>query len=37
MIISLLEETHIRIGNSYYASTKNTYGLSTIRSRHVDI
>ncbi|WP_412561265.1 hypothetical protein [Winogradskyella sp. MIT101101] len=37
LTISLLEETHNRIGNSYYTSTKNTYGLSTLRSGHVDI
>ncbi|WP_370000095.1 DNA topoisomerase IB [Winogradskyella sp.] len=37
LIISLLEETHIRIGNAYYASANKTYGLSTLRTRHVDI
>ena len=37
LILRLLEETHIRIGNTYYAQTNNTYGLSTLRSKHVDI
>ncbi|MFN4764622.1 DNA topoisomerase IB [Gillisia sp. Q332] len=37
LIIRLLEETHIRIGNAYYAKTNKTYGLSTLRTRHVKI
>ncbi|MGY5851503.1 DNA topoisomerase IB [Salegentibacter sp. F14] len=35
LIIRLMEETHIRIGNQYYARENKTYGLSTFRSRHV--
>jgi DNA topoisomerase I len=35
LIIRLMEETHIRIGNHYYAKTNKTYGLTTFRSRHV--
>lgn len=35
LVIRLMEETHIRIGNAYYAKTNKTYGLSTLRSRHV--
>ncbi len=35
LIIRLMEETHIRIGNEYYAKTNKTYGLSTLRTRHV--
>ncbi|WP_417886714.1 DNA topoisomerase IB [Zunongwangia sp.] len=35
LIIRLMEETHIRIGNDYYAQKNKTYGLSTFRSRHV--
>lgn len=35
LVIRLMEETHIRIGNSYYAKNNKTYGLSTLRSRHV--
>lgn len=37
LIIRLLEETHIRIGNTYYAQNNQTYGLSTLRRKHVDI
>ena len=35
LIIRLMEETHIRIGNEYYARNNKTYGLSTLRTRHV--
>ncbi len=35
LIIRLMEETHIRIGNAYYARENKTYGLSTLRTRHV--
>jgi DNA topoisomerase-1 len=35
LIIRLLEETHIRIGNDQYAKRNKTYGLTTLRSRHV--
>jgi len=37
LIIRLLEETHIRIGNSYYAKNNKTYGLSTLRSKHLHL
>ncbi|TQD39400.1 DNA topoisomerase IB [Haloflavibacter putidus] len=37
LVVRLMEETHIRIGNHYYAKKNQTYGLSTLRSRHVDI
>jgi len=37
LIVSLMEETHIRIGNDYYAKRNKTYGLSTLRTRHLDI
>lgn len=37
LIIHLLEETHIRIGNAYYAKKNETYGLTTLRSKHVDV
>jgi DNA topoisomerase-1 len=36
-IISLMEETHIRVGNEEYARTNKSYGLTTMRSRHVEI
>ncbi len=36
LVLRLMEETHIRIGNDYYAKKNKTYGLSTLRTRHVD-
>jgi len=35
LVIRLMEETHIRVGNEYYAKQNKTYGLSTLRTRHV--
>ncbi len=35
LVIRLMEETHIRVGNHYYAKNNKTYGLSTFRTRHV--
>lgn len=35
LVIQLMEETHIRIGNHYYAKNNETYGLSTLRTKHV--
>ena len=37
LIIRLMEETHIRIGNEQYAKKNKTYGLSTLRSKHLTI
>lgn len=37
LVIRLMEETHIRIGNDAYAKKNKSYGLSTLRSRHVEI
>ncbi len=37
LVIRLMEETHIRIGNDAYAKRNKSYGLSTLRSRHVEI
>ncbi len=37
LVIRLMEETHIRIGNESYAKQNKSYGLSTLRSRHVQI
>ena len=36
-IVSLLEKTLIRVGNSEYANSNKSYGLTTMRCRHVDI
>ena len=35
LVIRLMEETHIRVGNVCYAKRNKTYGLSTLRMRHV--
>lgn len=37
LILKLMEETHIRIGNEQYAKRNKTYGLTTLRDRHVTI
>ncbi|WP_149304516.1 DNA topoisomerase IB [Pareuzebyella sediminis] len=37
LIIKLMEETHIRVGNAQYAKRNKTYGLSTLRNRHLKI
>lgn len=37
LVISLMEETHIRIGNEQYARENKTFGLSTLRKRHVEM
>ncbi|MDC7995295.1 DNA topoisomerase IB [Altibacter sp. HG106] len=37
LVIRLMEETHIRIGNDYYAKRNKSYGLSTLRSKHLDV
>lgn len=35
VVVSLLMETRIRIGNAQYARQNHSYGLTTLRSRHV--
>ncbi|MCM5661353.1 DNA topoisomerase IB [Galbibacter mesophilus] len=35
LIVRLMDETHIRIGNEFYAKNNNSYGLSTMRTRHL--
>lgn len=37
LILKLMEETHIRIGNRQYAQKNKTYGLSTLRTKHVKL
>jgi len=37
LIIKLMEETHIRIGSEKYAKMNHSYGLTTLRKKHVDI
>jgi DNA topoisomerase-1 len=36
-IVKLLETTLIRVGNEEYAKTNKSFGLTTIRNRHVDV
>ena len=36
-VLSLLEQTHIRIGNPEYADENKSFGLSTMRHRHVAV
>ena len=36
-VISLLEETLVRVGNTQYARENRSYGLTTLRSRHAAI
>ena len=36
-IIRLMETTHIRVGNDEYARENGSYGLTTMRNRHVHI
>src|ERR1700760_4571636 len=36
-IVSLMEATHIRVGNEEYARTNGSYGLTTMRNRHVEV
>ncbi len=36
-VVRLLETTFIRIGNKEYARTNKSFGLTTLRDRHVDV
>jgi DNA topoisomerase-1 len=36
-IVRLLETTYIRVGNAEYARTNKSYGLTTLRNRHVKV
>jgi DNA topoisomerase-1 len=37
LIVRLLDSTLIRVGNEEYARANGSYGLTTLRSRHVDV
>lgn len=37
LVVMLLESTLIRIGNPRYARDNRSYGLTTLRTRHVDV
>jgi DNA topoisomerase-1 len=36
-LVGLLDRTHVRIGNADYARHNGSYGLTTLRTRHVDV
>ena len=36
-IVRLLETTFARVGNEEYAKQNNSFGLTTLRNRHVDV
>jgi DNA topoisomerase I len=36
-IVRLLDTTHLRVGNEEYARTNNSFGLTTLRTRHVRV
>jgi len=36
-VVRLLETTLIRVGNEEYAKTNHSYGLTTLRNRHVEV
>lgn len=36
-VVRLLETSHIRIGNEEYARENESFGLTTLRDRHVDV
>ena len=37
LVIRLMDETHIRIGSEQYAKRNKTYGLITLRKKHVNV
>lgn len=37
VVVRLLEVTHIRIGNEEYAKTNKSYGLTTLKDRHLRV
>lgn len=37
LIVALLEQTMIRVGNDEYARSNQSFGLTTLRNRHVEI
>lgn len=35
LIIAILDSKYLRIGNSYYTNTNNSYGITTLRRKHL--
>ncbi len=36
-IVGTMEQTHIRVGNEEYAKENQSYGLTTLRNKHVEV
>jgi DNA topoisomerase-1 len=36
LVLTIMDLTHVRVGNQYYARKNKTYGLSTMRTRHLE-
>lgn len=36
LVIQMMDEYHIRIGNQYYKEQNDTFGLTTLRKKHLD-
>ena len=36
-IVGVMEQTHIRVGNEEYARENKSYGLTTMRNKHVEV
>jgi DNA topoisomerase-1 len=37
LAIAVLDETYVRVGNKFYCETNKTYGLTTLRRKHLTI
>ncbi len=37
LVVSILDQTHVRIGNREYLKENNTYGLTTLRRKHLTL
>lgn len=37
LIVKLMEKTHIRIGNNFYEQVYGSFGLTTLKNRHVSV
>jgi len=35
LVLALLDETHVRVGNEHYARENGTFGLTTLRNKHL--
>jgi DNA topoisomerase I len=37
LVVNLLEKTYIRVGSEEYAKTNGSYGLTTLRNKHISV